>query len=64
MSPEATYRAICDAPDTEQALRRINQFQLSRLITWLRTGHRSGIQAVILGMAELEAADQFVKAHP
>jgi hypothetical protein len=64
MNPEAMYHALCAQPDLTAAARGLNEFELSRLIRWLRSGHCRGLQGLVLGMAELEAAERFVKAHP
>ena len=64
MNPEAIFQALCERPDLMAAVRGLNEFELSRLIRWLRAGHCRGLQALVLGMAELEAADRFTGMHP
>lgn len=64
MNPEAMFQALCAGPDLTAAVRALNEFELSRLIRWLRAGHCRGLQCLVLGMAELEAADRFVGMHP
>lgn len=64
MNPEALLHALCSQPKLTEAVQHLNEFELTRLILWLRAGHRGGIQGLVLGLCELEAADRFVKAHP
>lgn len=63
MNPEALYLALCAQPDLTQAVGRLNEFELAALIVWLRAGHGRGVQGLVLGLAELNAADRFTHAH-
>lgn len=63
-APEVIFREICDAPALEAAVRELRSHELARLITWLDAGHGDGIPGLVLGLAQLEAAERFVKAHP
>lgn len=63
-APEVIFREICDAPDPEAAVRDLRPHELVRLITWLKAGHGDGIPGMVLALANLEAAERFVKAHP
>lgn len=64
MNPEALLHALCSQANLTEAVQHLNEFELSRLIRWLRAGHRGGIQGLVLGLCELEAADRFVNIHP
>jgi hypothetical protein len=45
-------------------MRELTGPELAGLITWLRAGHARGLQGLVLGLAELEASDRYVKDHP
>ncbi len=62
--PSAIFQEICNAPVLEAAVRDLRPHDLSRLITWLKAGHGSGIAGLVLGLAQDEASDRFVNAHP
>lgn len=64
MKPAETFQAICAAPALETAVRALGGHELARLITWLLAGHGGGVAGLVLGLAQLEAAERFVKAHP
>lgn len=63
MNPEALLHALCSQPKLTEAVQYLNEFELTRLIRWLRAGHRGGIHGLVLGLCELEAADRFVGMH-
>jgi hypothetical protein len=64
MNPEELFQQLCARPDLTAAVRELKPYDLTRLILWLRAGHCRGLQCLVLGMAELDAADRFLKAHP
>jgi hypothetical protein len=64
MNPEATFREVCDAPSAAAGVSALKPHDLARLIVWLQAGQKRGIRGLVLGLAELEAAVRFVKAHP
>jgi hypothetical protein len=45
-------------------VRDLRPHELARLITRLNAGHGDGIPGMVLALANLEAAERFVKAHP
>lgn len=63
-APSTTFQEICDAAEPEAAVKELRPHELARLITWLAAGHGDGIPGLVLGLAQLEAAERFVKAHP
>jgi hypothetical protein len=65
VKPEELFRAMCDAAKLEQAVKALNEPQLSRLILWLRERQPvSGIPALVLGVAEAAAVERFLQACP
>lgn len=59
---EDIYTEICLAADTAAALRELGAGALSRLIRHLRgTGADGGVPGIVLGMAEMEAVERFLK---
>jgi hypothetical protein len=63
MNPEAMFHGLCAQPSLTEAVKGLNEFDLSRLIRWLRAGHGRGVHGLVLGLCELQAADRFVSAH-
>lgn len=60
--PEDIYTEICLAADTAAALRELGAGALSRLIRHLREmGADGGVPGIVLGMAEMEATERFLK---
>jgi hypothetical protein len=57
------FRELCQAEQPAAAIRALAGYDLAHLIAWLRAGHRRGVAALLLGLAELEAADRFVTSH-
>jgi hypothetical protein len=64
MDPQPAFHAICAAPCAAAKVKELKAHELARLIEWLRASHERGVKGLVLGLAELEAADRFVKAHP
>lgn len=62
-SPAASFADLCAAPRLEDAIARLNEFDLARLIQWLRQQDKGTLRLLVLGLAELEAANRFVTAH-
>lgn len=64
ISPHQDFQQICEAPHAATAVRELNEPRLARLIHWLRAHSNNGtIRTLIQGLAELEAADRFTRAH-
>lgn len=63
MNPEAMFHALCAQPSLATAIEGLNEYELAALIRWLRAGHGRGVQGLMLGLAELTAADRFTSAH-
>jgi hypothetical protein len=57
------FSGICEAPSLREAVRELEAVRLARLITWLRLQGVGTIRSLVLGIAELEAADRFTLAH-
>lgn len=63
MNPdEVTFLELCGAPQLGPALKALNEPRLAHLITWLREQPAGGIRGLVLGVAELEAVERFLKA--
>jgi hypothetical protein len=63
MNPEALFQALCAQADLQKSVTGLNEYELAALIRWLRAGHGRGVQGLVLGLAELTAADRFTHAH-
>jgi hypothetical protein len=63
MNAEALFQALCAQSNLGDAVAKLNEFELAALIQWLRAGHGRGVQGLVLGLAELAAADRFTHAH-
>lgn len=61
---EQLFRDACDSPRLEPALKALSEPELSRLIEWLRQPPAGGIRALVLGVAEAEAVERYLKACP
>lgn len=63
MNPEeVTFLQLCRAPQLGPAVKALNEPRLAHLITWLRSQPAGGIRSLVLGVAELEAVERYVKA--
>lgn len=63
MNSEALFQALCAQADLQHSVRGLNEYELAGLIRWLRAGHGRGVEGLVLGLAELAAADRFTHAH-
>jgi hypothetical protein len=62
MNPdEVTFLELCQAPQLGAAVKALNEPRLAHMITWLRDQPAGGIRALVLGVAELEAVERFLK---
>ena len=62
MSAAEDFRALCDAPSLSGAIRRLHYERLANLIQYLK-GATGGVRALVLGAAQIDAADRFVTDH-
>lgn len=63
MNPdEVTFLELCGAPQLGPAVKGLNEPRLAHLITWLRSQPAGGIRTLVLGVAELEAVERYLKA--
>ncbi|WP_193214948.1 hypothetical protein [Luteolibacter marinus] len=63
MNPEALFRTACDREKPAEFIGRLTHSELRALVVWLREGSGRGVRGFILGLAELEAAERFLKDH-
>lgn len=54
-----TYDVLCHAPDPAASIRAMSERKLAEIITYLG-GHASGIPALVLAIAEAEAAQRWL----
>lgn len=63
MNPdEVTFLELCGAPQLGTAVQALNEPRLAHLITWLRSQPAGGIRGLVLGVAELEAVERYLKS--
>lgn len=60
MKPGEIFQIVCAAGSLEAALHDLTDKRLRRLIRWLREGRTTGVRGLVLGCAEIEAANRFV----